>query len=122
MTTLLHQYQRGVLFSFIISLVIFVLYISLAGGKLTPNLEQILGGIWLTMYGMYCFLLRRKIPDTTRVGGLERPIVHWVLLGIGLVYFNVVKPNDFRFLYPIINLGFIVFALFSADAHWDFRK
>lgn len=77
---------------------------------------------WIVAYTAYGLWLRSRIPDQARVDGLQRPILHWVLLGIAIVYFNVVRPSDFQFLYPIINLGFIVFTLFSADAHWDFRK
>lgn len=118
----LHQYQTGVLISFVLSLAIFVVYIALDNDTITASTEKIIGVCWLVLYSIFCLWLRQRIPDGQRVGGLKRPIIHWVLLGIALVYFNIVKPSDFQFLYPIINIGFVLFTLFSADAHWDFRK
>ena len=120
--TPLHQYQNGILISFVLSLAIFVVYIALSNGMITTTLEKTVGICWLVLYTSFCLWLRRRIPDRKRIGGLKRPIVHWVLLGISLIYFNIVRPSDFQFLYPIINIGFVLFALFSADAHWDFRK
>lgn len=118
----LHQYQRGVLLSFIFSLAIFVVYVAIGTGVLNTGTEKIVGICWLTIYSLFCIWLRQRIPDGQRVGRLKRPIMHWVLLGIALIYFNIVKPSDFQFLYPIINIGFMLFTLFSADAHWDFKK
>ncbi len=120
--TVLHQYQRGVLWSFVLSLAIFVVYISGGANALNIGTEKIIGAIWLAVYTSYCFDLRGKVPPRDNVSTTKFPILHWVLLGILLVYGNVVKPSDFQFLFPIINLGFIIFALFSADAHWDFKK
>ena len=117
----LYNYQRGVLSSFVISLVLFVVYITLnLGISIQP--EKTIGVVWIVLYTLYCFYLRSKVEDKNQISAYKFPIIHWVLLGCVLVYSNVVKPNDFQFLYPIINVGFIVFTLFSADAHWDFKK
>lgn len=118
----LHRYQRGVIFSFVLSLVVFVLYVATVPNKIGSNLEQVLGGVWLVLYTSYCFKLRTRVPDKDEINEHKRPILHWVLLGIALIYFNIVKPNEFQSLYPIVNLGFVLFTLFSADAHWDFKK
>lgn len=118
----LHTYQRGVLMSFVSSLVIFVLYISLQIPGMSPSVEKGIGILWLLLYGAYCLYLRSKVPNKEAINTYAFPLVHWVLLGISMLYFNVVKPTDFQFLYPIINSGFIIFTIFSADAHWDFKK
>lgn len=117
----LHRYQRGVIFSFVISLAIFVLYVSLLP-QLNPQWEQTAGLVWLALFSLYCLYLRSRVPAKDGVNEHKRPLLHWVILGMTLLYFNVVKPSEFQFLFPIVNLGFILFTLFSADAHWDFQK
>jgi len=118
----LHNYQRGIITGFIVSLAIFVLYISLQLPGATLAMEKTVGTIWLILYTLYCFHLRAKVDDRTNISAYKFPIIHWVLLGVTMIYFNVVKPSEFQFLYPIVNIGFIIFTLFSADAHWDFKK
>lgn len=118
----LHNYQRGILVSFVVSLVIFVLYISLQLPNISVAAEKTVGTVWLVLYTLYCFNLRTKVEDKKKIGAYKFPLVHWALLGVAMIYFNVVKPSEFQFLYPIVNIGFIIFTLFSADAHWDFKK
>ena len=118
----LHNYQRGVLISFVVSLVIFVLYISLQLPGVTIAMEKTIGAAWLTLYTLYCFQLRAKVADKENISAYKFPLIHWALLGITMIYVNVVRPSDFQFLYPIVNIGFIIFTLFSADAHWDFKR
>ncbi len=118
----LHNYQRGIIFGFVLSLVFFVLYISLQLPIINKTTAQIIGSLWLIIYVSYGFNLRAKVPNKDSISTYKFPIIHWSLLGVALLYFNVVKPSEFQFFYPIINLGFIIFTLFSADAHWDFKK
>lgn len=108
--------------SFVVSLVIFVLYISLQLPGVNATVEKTMGAIWLVLYTVYCFYLRNKVADKTKLAAYKFPIIHWALLGVAMIYFNVVRPSEFQFLYPLINIGFIIFTLFSADAHWDFKK
>ena len=108
--------------SFVLSLVIFVLYISLQLPGVTIVMEKTIGVVWLVLYTLYCFHLRAKVADKENISAYKFPLIHWALLGVTMIYFNVVKPSDFQFLYPVINIGFIIFTLFSADAHWDFKK
>lgn len=117
----LHRYQRGVLLSFILSLVVFVLYVAAVPNKFSSTVEMYCGITWLIAYTSFCLILRSKISDNARVNGLKRPFIHWIILGLMMIYFNIVRPSDFQFLYPIINIGFVIFTLFSTDSHWDFR-
>ncbi len=108
--------------SFVVSLVIFVLYISLQLPGVTIAMEKTTGITWLVLYTLYCFHLRNKVEDKENISAYKFPLIHWTLLGVTMIYFNMVRPSDFQFLFPIVNIGFIIFTLFSADAHWDFKK
>ncbi len=119
---LLHHYRRGVLTNFILSLAVFVAYIALTPNLISSGTQKIVGVVWLFLYSAHCLYLRSQVPERDTISNYRFPIFHWVVLGLVLVYSNVVKPSEFQNLFPIINTGFILFALFSADAHWDFKK
>src|SRR3989344_1338703 len=93
----LHNYQRGILMSFVLSLVIFVLYISLQLSWMTLVVERTVGAVWLVLYTLYCFHLRNKVEDKEKISAYKFPLVHWALLGVAMIYFNAVKPSDFQF-------------------------
>lgn len=118
----LSQYRHQVLLSFILSLAGFVVYVVMRPSFISTDIEERVGIVWLGLYTLYCLYLRSQVPTRDMVGAYKFPIIHWVLLGIALVYFNIVRPSEFQGLYPIINIGFVMFTIFSADAHWDFKK
>lgn len=119
-----HRYQLTVVFLFILGLFVFIPYIIVIERN---HLEIVTWGWvfaipWMILYSKICLSVRRKIGAGERVSPLKRPIGHWVVLGIIIVYMNVLKLSDFQKIYPAIDAAFVVFSLFMADAYWDFRE
>ena len=120
----LHHYQLGVIFLFIFSFGLFIPYLVLL--DLYEVDQKIWGWYfiipWTILYTLYCLYLRGKIPSGERVSALKRPIGHWAVLGVMIVYLNIIKNSEFQTIYPAFNFAFILFSLFIADSYWDFRK
>ena len=119
-----HRYQLMVVFLFILGLFLFIPYIIVIERN---HLDIVAWGWlfaipWMLAYSKICLRVRSKIGKGERVSPLKRPIGHWVLLGIMIVYMNVLKPFDFKKIYPAIDATFVVFSLFMADSYWDFTE
>lgn len=120
----LHHYQLGVIFSFVLGMFFYIVYLVFLENY---NLEEMRWGWyyiipWALIYIIYCLHLRNKTTGEDRISPLNRPIAHWVILGISLIYFNVVNINEFQSLHPSFNSAFILLSLFMADSYWDFTN
>lgn len=74
---------------------------------------------WLTFYIIYNLIQRNKISKAEERNPINRPIIHWVLLGLSLLAIQL-QPNDLEKM-KSINVMFIVFSLFVADGYWDYK-
>ncbi len=106
----LHHYQLGVIFSFVLGMFFYVVYLVFLENY---NLEEMRWGWyyiipWAVIYITYCLHLRNNTTGKEKINALKRPIIHWVILGISLLYFNAIKINEFQTL--------------MADCYWDFVK
>ncbi len=114
----------GVLFVYLASFLVFSLafslfqYLGWNAGRLTWYIVI----LWSLGYTGYCLRLRDSIGPSERISPLKRPIGHWVILGIALIYLNVLETAEAQRLYPAINFSFIIFTLFLSDSYWDFKK
>jgi len=75
---------------------------------------------WMFFYIIYCLVQRSKIKVYERRPARKRPIGHWVILGLVIIYIHL-QPSSLEDLYSL-DLGFLIFTLFLADSYWDFRK
>lgn len=73
---------------------------------------------WTLIYISWGLKLRGRIPKGERISPLKRPIMHWILLGIAIIAYQLEPINLER--YYSFDLTFIVFTLFLADSYWDF--
>jgi len=73
---------------------------------------------WTAIFVAWGLTLRGKIPQGERITPLKRPIVHWVLLGIAIIAYQLEPVNLER--YYSFDLTFVIFTLFLADSYWDF--
>ena len=73
---------------------------------------------WTAIYTLWCLRLRTHIPTKERISPLKRPIIHWMLLGIAIIMYQLEPVNLTRFY--SIDITFIVFTIFLADSYWDF--
>ncbi|MEK7643909.1 MAG: hypothetical protein AAB390_01250 [Patescibacteria group bacterium] len=120
----LHHYQLGMIFSFVLGMFFYIVYLVLIENY---QLEEMRWGWyyiipWAIIYTIYCLHLRGKINGAVKINALKRPFAHWVILGISLIYFNVIRENEFQSLHPSLNAAFVLFSLFMADSYWDFVK
>lgn len=115
-----HHYQLSVIFLFIFGFFLFFpYYLIMEEFNLDIHLWQWLFFVpWMIFYIYYNLKQRGKILPQEQKNPLIRPIGHWVLLGISIV-FLMNQPNDLRDM-ESINIAFIIFSLFVADGYWDF--
>jgi hypothetical protein len=73
---------------------------------------------WTALYMYMGLKFREKIPKGERISPLKRPIVHWILLGIAIIAYQLEPVNLMR--YYSFDFTFIIFTLFLADSYWDF--
>jgi len=120
----LHHYQLGIVFLFVFSFCLFVAYLLVLENN---NLDQRAWGWyfivpWTAIYSAYCLRLRNRVTPAERVSPLKRPLGHWIVLGLSIIYFNAVKDSEFQRIYPAFNFAFLIFTVFLADSYWDFKK
>ncbi|KKW41367.1 MAG: hypothetical protein UY92_C0021G0001 [Candidatus Magasanikbacteria bacterium GW2011_GWA2_56_11] len=89
----LHHYQLGIVFLFVFSFCLFVAYLLVLENN---NLDQRAWGWyfivpWTAIYSAYCLRLRNRVTPAERVSPLKRPLGHWIVLGLSIIYFNAVK-------------------------------
>ena len=64
---------------------------------------------WMLFYIIYCLKERIKIGEEERVGPMKRPIIHWIILGLSIVYMAT-QSNDLEKLQSLY-YAFIIFSL-----------
>jgi hypothetical protein len=117
-----HRYQLEVIFLFVAGLLAFITYHSI----LTYFAIDIERGQWyffwpwMISYTTYSLIIRNRIPPSETISPLYRPIVHWVLLGLGLLAFHLQTSRMVSL--PSVDIAFAIFTVFIADAYWDFKK
>ncbi len=117
-----HHYQMACIFLFIFGFFFFFpYYIIMSEYNLDMQTYQWYFFIpWMLFYIIYCLKERIKIGEEERVGPMKRPIIHWIILGLSIVYMAT-QSNDLEKLQSLY-YAFIIFSLFVADGYWDFRK
>lgn len=75
---------------------------------------------WMLIYVGYSLKFRNSIPKQEHIAPLKRPIIHWVLFGLILIFFHI-DQAQLTTLYSL-DLAFLVFTLFLADSYWDFKS
>lgn len=118
----LHRYQLGVLFVYLASFLVFAFAFSLFEyiGWNAGRMLWYVVAFWAVGYTGYCLRLRDAVENSKRISPLKRPIGHWIILGLALVYLHVVQESEAQRLYPSVNASFMIFSLFLADSYWDF--
>lgn len=117
-----HRYQLEVIFLFAAGIFLFVPYYTLIQEyQLDMQTWQWYFFFpWMAFYIIYSLKTRAKIPKGEEKSPLKRPIVHWVLLGIGIILLEL-QPTDLGKLRSI-DLAFVILSIFVADGYWDFRR
>jgi hypothetical protein len=117
-----HHYQFSVIFLFIFGFFLFFpYYLLMQEFNLNIHLWQWFFFVpWMIFYIYYSLKQRSKIPPQEQKNPLVRPIGHWVLLGLSIV-FLMYQPSDLRDM-DSINIAFIILSLFVADGYWDYRN
>ena len=117
-----HHYQMTVIFLFV-----FGFFLVIPFYKLTQILNLDINEWqwyffwpWMIFYIIYSLKERIKIKRIEMKDPLKRPIVHWILLGITLIFIHI-QPNNLEHIYSI-DLAFSIFTIFLADSYWDFKK
>lgn len=115
-----HIYQLEIIFLFVIGFILFFTYFLIIDTKgLDMAVYQWYFTLpWALIYTAWGLKLRGRIPKGERVSPLKRPIIHWVLLGIAIITYQLEPTNLER--YYSFDLVFIVFSVFLADSYWDF--
>lgn len=115
-----HIYQLEVIFLFILGFFLFFSYFLLIQKyNLDMAVYQWYFTIpWTLIFTAYGLKLRGRIPKGERISPLKLPMVHWILLGIAIIAYQIEPVNLER--YYSFDLTFIVFTLFLADSYWDF--
>jgi hypothetical protein len=117
-----HIYQLEIIFLFAVGVfLLFPFYLIVEEYRLDMTMWQWYFMIpWMSFFTIYSLRERNKIPAEERINPLKRPIVHWVLLGIGIVFIHI-QPIDYERIYSI-DIAFSIFSIFLADSYWDFRN
>lgn len=115
-----HIYQLEMIFLFVIGFFLFFTYfLVIEKYNLDMTVYQWYFTLpWTLIYTAWGLKLRGRIPKGERISPLKRPIVHWILLGIAIIAYQLEPINLER--YYSFDLTFIVFTLFLADSYWDF--
>ncbi len=115
-----HIYQLEVIFLFVIGFLLFFTYfLVIEKYQLDMTVYQWYFTIpWTLLFAAWGLKLRGRIPKGERISPLKRPIVHWILLGMAIIAYQLEPMNLER--YYSFDLTFIVFTLFLADSYWDF--
>lgn len=117
-----HRYQLEVIFLFTFGLLLFLPFY-LALQEFDINIQTWQWAFfwpWMLFYGWYSMNMRKKIKPEEKISPLKRPIGHWVLLGLTIVFFQI-QPQNLKHLYSL-DLMFFIFSLFLADSYWDFKQ
>jgi hypothetical protein len=117
-----HRYQLEIIFLFTVGLLLLLPYY-LIMEEFRVNMldwQWYFFWPWMSFFVLYSMYMRRKIRPEERIKPLKRPIVHWVLLGLVIVFYNL-QPGSLEKLQSI-DLMFIIFSIFLADSYWDFRN
>jgi hypothetical protein len=117
-----HRYQLEVIFLFVAGLLLFLAYYSLLlyTGLDIDTWQWYFFWPWMALYVGFALTVRGSIPAHEAVNPLYRPIMHWVLLGLGILAFHVNTNETVQL--PSLDIAFVVFTLLMADAYWDFKK
>ena len=117
-----HRYQLEVIFLFTFGLFLFLpFYLTINEFEMDMQKWQWAFFFpWMLFYGIYSLNMRKKIKPEERIDPLKRPIAHWVLLGLAIVFFQI-QPQTLNHIYSL-DLMFFIFSLFLADSYWDFTK
>ncbi len=75
---------------------------------------------WMLFYIVYSLRMRAGIPAREEVKPLKRHIIHWVLLGLTIIFIHL-QPSSLSDLRSF-DYSFMIFTLFLADSYWDFKK
>ena len=118
-----HHYQMSVILTYILSFLLFVpFYFILDDKGVDKNIWQWLFFIpWLIVYTFYNLKQRTKIKNNERTKPLKRPILHWVILGLAII-FLLSQPINLSGRLITLDYSFIIFTLFVADGYWDFKN
>lgn len=117
-----HRYQLEVIFLFTFGLLLFLpFYLALQEFDIDIQTWQwAFFCPWMLFYGWYSMDMRKKIKPEEKISPLKRPIGHWVLLGLTIVFFQI-QPTNLKHIYSL-DLMFFIFSLFLADSYWDFTS
>ncbi|HCC13946.1 MAG TPA: hypothetical protein DEP63_04315 [Candidatus Magasanikbacteria bacterium] len=115
-----HIYQLEVIFLFFIGFCLFFAYfLIMEYYQLDMATAQwYFVAPWTAIYTLWCLTLRTNIPKDEQITALKRPIIHWMLLGIMLLAYQL-EPINLERLYSF-DITFFVFTIFLADSYWDF--
>ena len=75
---------------------------------------------WMSFYSIYSLMQRSKISNKEKKKPLKKPIIHWIILGVILIFLHI-QPTNLENFYSL-DIAFIIFTLFLADSYWDFKK
>jgi hypothetical protein len=117
-----HKYQLEVIFLFIAGFFLFFpFYYILEMYHLNQQAWQWVFFVpWMAFYAVYSLRTRASIPPEERINPLKRPLVHWILLGLSIVFLHM-QPTKLDHMVSI-DIAFSIFSLFLADSYWDFTE
>jgi len=118
-----HHYQMSIILTYILSIFLFIaFYFILDYKNVDKNTWQWFFFVpWTIIYSWYNLKQRVKIKNNERIKPLKRPIIHWIILGLAIL-FLLIQPIDLSGRLKTLDYSFIIFTLFVADGYWDFKN
>lgn len=117
-----HRYQLEIVLFFASGLFLFVPFVLLIQtyGLSMQQWQWAFFWPWMLLYIGYSLTFRNKIPKEEQILPLKRPIGHWVLLGLVVIFLHIDQATLTTL--RSLDLAFLIFTLFLADSYWDFNK
>ncbi len=118
----LHKYQLVIVLMFICGFILlFPYYVFLLQYKLEIAQWQWYFLIpWSLIFIVYGLYARSKIPRRAFSNIKKHHILHWIVLGLLLLLFQISLPTNMERMYGL-NIVFYIFTIFLADSYWDIK-
>ena len=117
-----HQYQLEIIFLYVVGIFLFIPYYLILEEFQLNKLEYQWYFFWpfMIFYSVYSLYTRNKITDEEKVNPRKRHMLHWVLIGLIIIFIQTQPTNLARM--QSLDLSFLIFSLFLADSYWNFKK
>ncbi len=116
-----HRYQLEVILLFAIGIFLFIPYY-LFMDEFNLNMDRWQWYFfvpWIVFYAIYSLNMRSQTKPEEAITPLKRPIVHWALLGILIIFFHL--QTNGAVLLRSVDIMFAIATVFLADSYWDFK-